>query len=92
MSDRLPPRSPNTARRGVRPTLARRALCIVALTGALMALAAAPSVAGATPSYVSLGDSYVSGPFILPPAFGARPPKTSPPPPSIPTSRGSSTR
>jgi hypothetical protein len=36
-----------------------------------MALAVAPSVAGAAPSYVSLGDSYVSGPFILPFASGA---------------------
>lgn len=36
-----------------------------------MALAAAPSVATAAPSYVSLGDSYTSGPFILPFASGA---------------------
>jgi len=38
--------------------------------GALSLLAAAPSSAAA-PRYVSLGDSYVSGPLILPPAFGA---------------------
>jgi hypothetical protein len=37
---------------------------------ALMALSAAQSWA-ASPSYVSLGDSYVSGPLIVPPAFGA---------------------
>jgi hypothetical protein len=38
---------------------------------AVLALAAAPSPAGAATSYVSLGDSYTSGPFILPPAPGA---------------------
>jgi hypothetical protein len=38
---------------------------------AAMALAATPSLAGASSSYVSLGDSYVSGPFILPFASGA---------------------
>lgn len=51
--------------RAMRPTL-----CITAAVAALMALAIAPSIAGAT-SYVSLGDSYVSGPFILPIASGA---------------------
>jgi hypothetical protein len=48
----------------------RPTLCITAAVAALMALAIAPSIAGAT-SYVSLGDSYVSGPFILPIASGA---------------------
>jgi hypothetical protein len=46
-------------------------LCIAALAAALLAFAATPSLAGAAPSYVSLGDSYTSGPFILPPALGA---------------------
>jgi GDSL-like lipase/acylhydrolase family protein len=46
-------------------------LCAASLAGALMALAATPSLAGASPAYVSLGDSYVSGPFILPFASGA---------------------
>jgi hypothetical protein len=41
------------------------------LATALMALAATPSLAGAAPVYVSLGDSYTSGPLILPPAPGA---------------------
>lgn len=38
---------------------------------ALLACAALPSLAAGAPSYVSLGDSYVSGPLILPPAPGA---------------------
>jgi hypothetical protein len=46
-------------------------LCVAALAAALLAFAATPSLAGAAPSYVSLGDSYTSGPFILPPALGA---------------------
>jgi hypothetical protein len=46
-------------------------LCLAALTAALLAFAATPSLAGASPAYVSLGDSYTSGPFILPPALGA---------------------
>jgi hypothetical protein len=41
------------------------------LLAALLALAVGPSFAAASPSYVSLGDSYVSGPFILPVASGA---------------------
>jgi len=41
------------------------------LAVAALALAAVPSLAAASTSYVSLGDSYVSGPFILPPALGA---------------------
>jgi hypothetical protein len=51
----------------------RPMLCIVAAVAAVAALTAfavAPSIAGAT-AYVSLGDSYTSGPFILPPASGA---------------------
>jgi hypothetical protein len=51
----------------VRPTL-----CVAALVAALMAACTAtPSLAGAATSYVSLGDSYTSGPLILPPAPGA---------------------
>jgi GDSL-like Lipase/Acylhydrolase family len=46
-------------------------LCVAALAAALLALAVTPSLAGASPSYVSLGDSYTSGPFILPFASGA---------------------
>jgi hypothetical protein len=46
-------------------------LCVAALAAALLALMATPSLAGASPSYVSLGDSYTSGPFILPFASGA---------------------
>jgi hypothetical protein len=49
----------------------RPTLCIAAAVTALMAFAVAPSIAGATTPYVSLGDSYTSGPFILPPAPGA---------------------
>ncbi len=41
------------------------------LVFAALALAAVPSLATASTSYVSLGDSYVSGPFILPFASGA---------------------
>jgi GDSL-like Lipase/Acylhydrolase family len=51
--------------------MSRRLLCITTVVGALMALAAAPSLAGANVPYVSLGDSFTSGPFILPPAPGA---------------------
>ncbi len=51
--------------------MSRRLLCIATVVGALMALAAAPSLAGASVPYVSLGDSFTSGPFILPPALGA---------------------
>lgn len=53
-------------RRALRPTL-----CLAVLLAALTTLAATPSLAGAAPAYVSLGDSYTSGPFILPPAPGA---------------------
>jgi hypothetical protein len=51
--------------------MSRRLLCITTLVGALIALAAAPSLAGASVPYVSLGDSFTSGPFILPFASGA---------------------
>lgn len=57
----------------LRCTLARacrRALPAAGTTLAAVAVLAAPSAASAT-SYVSLGDSYVSGPGILPPALGA---------------------
>jgi hypothetical protein len=53
------------------PRLTRPTLYLAALLTALMALTATPSLAGAAPAYVSLGDSYTSGPFILPPAPGA---------------------
>ncbi len=53
-------------RRAIHP-----ALSLAVLAAALLAFAAAPSIAGAAPSYVSLGDSYTSGPFILPFASGA---------------------
>lgn len=48
----------------------RRVSCAAALIAAL-ALLALPGLAQASTSYVSLGDSYVSGPAILPPALGA---------------------
>lgn len=48
----------------------RRIRCAAALLAAL-ALLALPAFAQASTSYVSLGDSYVSGPLILPPAPGA---------------------
>jgi hypothetical protein len=53
------------------PHKPRPIVCVAALVAALLAFAATPSLAGASPSYVSLGDSYTSGPFILPPALGA---------------------
>jgi hypothetical protein len=55
----------------VAPRRVRPMLCVAALAAALLAFAATPSLAGAAPSYVSLGDSYTSGPFILPFASGA---------------------
>jgi hypothetical protein len=65
--------SPTTPLRG--RSGARRPLRAAGLSAALLALTAtlalaAPSLATAT-SYVSLGDSYTSGPLILPPASGA---------------------
>ncbi|HWX44617.1 MAG TPA: SGNH/GDSL hydrolase family protein [Solirubrobacteraceae bacterium] len=56
---------------GRRPSGVHRVLLRACLPAALLALGAIPSIAAATPSYVSLGDSYVSGPLILPPASGA---------------------
>lgn len=50
--------------------LAGRVLCAAATAGVMSLMAVAPSLAAA-PRYVSLGDSYVSGPLILPPALGA---------------------
>jgi GDSL-like Lipase/Acylhydrolase family len=52
-----------------RPTLASLALAAACIAAALSAVVAAPALA--TTPYVSLGDSYVSGPLILPPASGA---------------------
>jgi GDSL-like lipase/acylhydrolase family protein len=49
----------------------RRASALTGLALALALAALAPSLAVASPSYVSLGDSYTSGPLILPPAPGA---------------------
>ncbi len=71
MSARSSFRAPGSACRRGRLSLIRPMLCIAVVAGALMSLAAAPSLAGASSAYVSLGDSYVSGPFILPPALGA---------------------
>jgi GDSL-like Lipase/Acylhydrolase family len=56
--------------------MSARSLCRRSARGGVaftvvLALAATPSLAGAATSYVSLGDSYTSGPFILPPAPGA---------------------
>jgi GDSL-like Lipase/Acylhydrolase family len=50
-----------------------RSLRLALLCTAMLALSAlaAPALANAANSYVALGDSYVSGPFILPPASGA---------------------
>ncbi len=71
MSDRyLSPRRV-LARRTTGSRMMRPMLCIAAAVTALMAFAVAPSIAGATTPYVSLGDSYTSGPFILPFASGA---------------------
>jgi hypothetical protein len=53
---------------------ARRALALLgtaAVSGILGVSALTPALASAAPSYVSLGDSYTSGPLILPPALGA---------------------
>lgn len=57
--------------RPVAPHRARPVLRVAALAAALLAFAATPSLARASTPYVSLGDSYTSGPFILPPALGA---------------------
>jgi hypothetical protein len=67
-----PPTTSSCGRLGGRRPLHAAVLsaALLALT-ALLALAAVPSLAAASTSYVSLGDSYVSGPFILPLASGA---------------------
>jgi hypothetical protein len=70
MSDRSLPHARLSARRRGTPRAFRPILAVAALAAALIALAASASLAGAA-SYVSLGDSYTSGPFILPPASGA---------------------
>jgi len=51
----------------------RRSVRVAVLSAVLLAFSAfaAPALANAATSYVALGDSYVSGPFILPPASGA---------------------
>jgi GDSL-like Lipase/Acylhydrolase family len=59
-------RAPSHRPRRARAT--RRAGAVLAAACALLAL---PALAQASTSYVSLGDSYVSGPLILPPAPGA---------------------
>ncbi len=51
--------------------MSRRLLCLTALVSAVMAVALTPSLASASTSYVALGDSFTSGPLILPPALGA---------------------
>lgn len=53
------------------PRLASRRIRYAAALLAALALLALPAFAQASTSYVSLGDSYVSGPLILPPAPGA---------------------
>jgi hypothetical protein len=71
MSDRCLSPTRVLARRTAGSRMMRPALCIAAAVTALMAFAVAPSIAGASTPYVSLGDSYTSGPFILPFASGA---------------------
>jgi hypothetical protein len=71
MFDRLSSRARRTALGSFHAAVIRRAACTAVLGAAVMALALTPSAAGAATSYVSLGDSYVSGPFILPFASGA---------------------
>ncbi|MGD1057831.1 MAG: SGNH/GDSL hydrolase family protein [Solirubrobacteraceae bacterium] len=71
MSDRYLSPARVLARRTASSGMMRPTLCIAAAITALMAFAVAPSIAGASTPYVSLGDSYTSGPFILPFASGA---------------------
>lgn len=71
MFDRCPSPARKLTRRTAGSGMMRPTLCIAAAVTALMAFAVAPSIAGATTPYVSLGDSYTSGPFILPIASGA---------------------
>jgi hypothetical protein len=71
MSDRLSFHARAGARRRRLPRPLRSIVSAAALAVSLMALFVAPSLASAASSYVSLGDSYTSGPFILPFASGA---------------------
>jgi hypothetical protein len=71
MPDRCLSHARERTRRTVGSSVIRPTLCIAATAAALLAFAVAPSIAGATTPYVSLGDSYTSGPFILPFASGA---------------------
>jgi hypothetical protein len=71
MSDRWLSHARAGAQRRFGSAVLRPAQCVLACTVAAIALAAVPSIATAASSYVSLGDSYTSGPFILPPAPGA---------------------
>jgi hypothetical protein len=71
MSDRLSCQARAGARRWRLPRPLRPIVSAAALAVSLMALVVAPSIASAASSYVSLGDSYTSGPFILPFASGA---------------------
>lgn len=54
-----------------RPRIGRTISCAAAMLATMLVLFALPALARAATPYVSLGDSYVSGPAILPPAFGA---------------------
>jgi hypothetical protein len=70
------PYSPSPTTPARRRGGARRPLRAAGLSAALLALTAllalaVPSLATASSTYVSLGDSYTSGPLILPPASGA---------------------
>jgi hypothetical protein len=71
MSDRLSLHAREAAHGRTLPAALRALMAPAALVAALMALAVAPAMAGAASTYVSLGDSYTSGPFILPFASGA---------------------
>lgn len=54
-----------------RPNAGRAIACAGAALAATLAMLVLPALSQASTSYVALGDSYVSGPFILPPAPGA---------------------
>jgi hypothetical protein len=71
MSDRLQLHACEAAHGRTLSAAIRALVAPAALVAALMALAVAPAMAGAASTYVSLGDSYTSGPFILPFASGA---------------------